>query len=195
MRLLRFVMVLVTALLVGGSVAGAQTDRDATRESVRQVLESGGQRSDVNVTFRQSTKNPYNFTGSMTTGLKNADSLEIVVSVTKSDTIGFRIYPHYKRGYINLGKAGDANGLMRKLLYYSDQNFLFWGADDTADVFCGYTVTLESGFPSDAIVVVLRSIKNTDKFVGEMRPFIDARPRPRPTPAKRNASARPPARP
>ncbi len=69
------------------------------------------------------------------------------MSVTKSDTIGFRIYPHYKGGYINLGKARDTNGLMRKLLYYSDQNFLFWGADDTADVFCGYTVTLESGFP------------------------------------------------
>ena len=67
----------------------------------------------------------------------------------------------------------EVNGLMRKLLYYSDQNFLFWGADDTADVFCGYTVTLESGFPSDAIIVILRSIKNTDKFVGEMKPFID----------------------
>ena len=105
--------------------------------------------------------------------MKNVDNLEIVVSVTKSDTIGFRIYPHYKGGYINLGKARDANGLMRRLLYYSDQNFLFWGADDTADVFCGYTVTLESGFPADAIVVILRSIKNTDKFVGEMRPFID----------------------
>ena len=105
--------------------------------------------------------------------MRNSDSLEIVVSVTKSDTIGFRIYPHYKGEYINLGKARDTNGLMRKLLYYSDQNFLFWGADDTADVFCGYTVTLESGFPSDAIVVILRSIRNTDKFVGEMRPFID----------------------
>jgi hypothetical protein len=40
-------------------------------------------------------------------------------------------------------------------------------------VFCGYTVTLESGFPDDAIVVILRSIRNTDKFVGEMRPFVD----------------------
>jgi hypothetical protein len=65
------------------------------------------------------------------------------------------------------------NGLMRKLLWYSDQNFLFWGADDTGDVFSGYTVTLESGFPQDAIVTVLRSIRNTDKYVGEMRPFID----------------------
>ncbi len=172
MRLLRFVPVLFAALFLAGAPASAQSDRDATREKVRQVLTTGGQRSDVNVTFRQSTKNPYNFVGTMT-GLKNSDNLEIVVSVTKSDTIGFRIYPHYKGGYINLGKAHDTNGLMRKLLYYSDQNFLFWGADDTADVFCGYTVTLESGFPQDAIVVILRSIKNTDKFVGEMRPFID----------------------
>lgn len=173
MRLLRMVPALMAMLLLLGTPpASAQADRDATREKLRQVLNSGGQRSDVNVTFRQSTKNPYNFVGTMT-GLKNSDNLEIVVSVTKSDTIGFRIYPHYKSGYINLGKARDTNGLMRKLLYYSDQNFLFWGADDTADVFCGYTVTLESGFPSDAIIVILRSIKNTDKFVGEMRPFID----------------------
>jgi hypothetical protein len=172
MRLARFCAVLVAAVLLGGQAAHAQTERDATREKVRQVLDTAGARSDVNVAFRQSTKNPYNFVGSMT-GLKNSDSLEIVVSVTKSDTIGFRVYPHYKNGYINLGKARDTNGLMRRLLYLSDQNFLFWGADDTADVFCGYTVTLESGFPQDAIVVILRSIRNTDKFVGEMRPFID----------------------
>jgi hypothetical protein len=62
---------------------------------------------------------------------------------------------------------------MRKLLWFSDDNFLFWGADDTSDVFSGYTITLESGFPQDAIVIVLRSIRNTDKFVGELRPFID----------------------
>ena len=147
-------------------------ERDATREQLRQVLATAGARSDVNVTFRQSTKNPYNFVGSMT-GFTNSDSLEIVISVTKSATIGFRVYPHYHGGYINLGRATDRDGLMRKLLYYSDQNFLFWGADDTADVFSGYTFTLELGFPSDAIVIVLRSIRNTDKFVGEMRPVID----------------------
>jgi hypothetical protein len=173
MRLLRIAIPLIAVLLLGSPPANAQSDRDATREKLRQTLTTTGQRDDVNVVFRQSTKNPYNFVGQMTAGMKNSDYLEIVVSVTKSDTIGFRIYPHYKKGYINLGKAKDTNGLMRRLLYYSDQNFLFWGADDTADVFCGYTVTLESGFPSDAIVIVLRSIRNTDKFVGEMRPYID----------------------
>ena len=154
--------------------ASAQTlTRDETRAKMDAVLTRAGARADVDVSFRQSTKNPYNFVGTMTTGIVNADNLEIVVSVTKSDTIGFRVYPHYHGGYINLGKAKDAPGLMRRLLYLSDQNFLFWGADDTADVFCGYTVTLESGFPDEAIVVVLRSIRNTDKFVGELRPFID----------------------
>jgi hypothetical protein len=146
--------------------------RDATREQLRQVLATAGARSDVNVEFRQSTKNPYNFVGSMT-GFTNSDSCEVIVSVTKSDTIGIRVYPHYHGNYINLGRAKDRDGLMRKLLYYSDQNFLYWGADDTSDVFSGYTFTLESGFPADAIVIVLRSLRNADKYVGEMRPVID----------------------
>jgi hypothetical protein len=40
-------------------------------------------------------------------------------------------------------------------------------------VFTGYTFTLESGFPDEAIKIVLSSIKNSDQFVGEMRPSID----------------------
>jgi hypothetical protein len=170
MSLKTFVM--LSLLLLVPSIANAQPDRDATRARLAQVLNSAGARSDVNVTFRQSTKNPYNFVGTMT-GLPNVDSLEIVVSATAKQTIGFRIYPHYKGGYINVGKARDSLGLMKQLLYFSDQNFLFWGADDVGDVFSGYTVTLESGFPAEAIVIILRSIRNTDGFVGTMRPFID----------------------
>ena len=172
MSLKTFVM--LSLLLLVPSIANAQSDpaRDATRARLAQVLNSAGARSDVNVTFRQSTKNPYNFVGNMT-GLANVDSLEIVISVTSKETIGFRIYPHYKGGYINLGKARDSLGLMKKLLWFSDQNFLFWGADDTGDVFSGYTVTLESGFPAEAILIIIRSVRNTDGFVGTMRPFID----------------------
>jgi hypothetical protein len=164
--------VLAAAPAVAQSTA-ADPARDATRESLRSVLASAGQRDDVSVDFRQSTKNPYNFVGVMTKGLVNCDSLEIVISVTQSATIGFRVYPHYKGGYINLLRAKSQSDLMMKLLYFSDQNFLFWGADDVHDVFSGYTFTLESGFPSDGIVIVLRSIRNTDKFVGQMRPMID----------------------
>jgi hypothetical protein len=108
------------------------------------------------------------------TGLFNAQSFEIVISVTPKDTIGFRVYPHYKDAYINAGKVADAASLMRLLLRLSDRAFLFWGIDEAGDVFTGYTFTLESGFPEEAIKVVLRSIVNSDKFVGEMRPFLDA---------------------
>jgi hypothetical protein len=52
-------------------------------------------------------------------------------------------------------------------------SFLFWGADKSNDVFAGYTITLESGFPSEAIEVVLKSILNLDKVVGKFRQFID----------------------
>jgi len=161
-------------LAAGTAMARAETSvaaRNATREQLRAVLNTGGQRADVNIAFHQSTANPYNFAGSAT-GFKNADSLEVVISVTSSDTIGFRVYPHYHGGYINIGKATDSVGLMRKLLYFSDQNFMFWGADDTGDVFTAYTFTLESGFPQEAIVTVLRSIRNQDTFVGQLSPFI-----------------------
>ncbi len=112
----------------------------------------------------------------MTADVANTESLEVIVNVTDANTVGFRIYPHYRGGYINLSKARDQAGLMRRLLLLSDQNFLYWGADDVGDVFSGYTVTLESSFPSEAIVVVLRSIANIDKYVGQLRPFYDGSP-------------------
>ena len=148
-----------------------QAARDQTREQLRGVLEAEGPK--VGIAFHQSQKNPYNFVGSLTDGLKNAQALEVVVSVTKARTIGFRIYPHYKDGYINLDKVRDQAGFAHRLLYLSDQNFLFWGVDDEADTFAGYTITLESGFPSEAVAVVLASIHNQDRFVGELRPLID----------------------
>jgi hypothetical protein len=150
-----------------------QASRDATREKLRSLLATGGARKDVNVAFTQSTKQPYNFIGVMNTGLANCDSLEIVVGVTTNETVGFRIYPHYSGAYVNIDKAKNGPGLMRKLLFLSDRNFLYWGADESGDVFSGYTFTLESGFPDEAMIIVLRSIRNTDGFVGEMRPFID----------------------
>src|SRR3954453_8457945 len=132
------------------AAAPAEGQRDSTREQLRSLLATAGARSDVNIAFRQSSENPYNFVGSAT-GLANSDSLEVVVGVTKAQTISFRVYPHYHGGYINVGRAKDRAGLMRKLLHYSDDNFLYFGADDTDDVFAGYTVTLESGFPEEAM--------------------------------------------
>jgi hypothetical protein len=145
--------------------------RNRTRQRLGELLEKAG--PDIKVSFTQSQKQPYNYVGSLTTGLVNAESFEIVISVTPKDTIGFRVYPHYNKGYINVDKVKDRPSLMRLLLRLSDRAFLFWGADETGDIFTGYTFTLESGFPDEAIKIVLRSIVNSDKFIGEMRPFID----------------------
>jgi hypothetical protein len=162
------------AVRAGTLVYGQQDDeavRNRTRERLAQLLEKAG--PTINVAFSQSQKQPYNYVGTLRTGLVNAESLEIVVSVTPKETIGFRIYPHYNKGYINVDNAKDRAALMRLLLRLSDRAFLFWGADEAGDVFTGYTFTLESGFPEEAIRIVLRSIVNSDKFVGEMRPFLD----------------------
>ena len=176
-RLLLFPLFII--LLSGlASVATAQSAderRDATREKLRQLLASAGEKDDIKTTFSQASKQPYNFVGVMGPGMNfsHVDKLEIVISVTKNDTIGFRVYPHYKGEYINIAKARDPLGLAKKLLFMSDRNFLYWGIDDAGDTFAGYTFTLESGFPGEAIVIVLRSIRNTDGFVGDLRSFID----------------------
>lgn len=153
--------------------ANAQTDqqRDATRERVRAALAVSGPK--IGVQFKQSSANPYNFIGSKTTNLKNADSLEIIVSVGMSNTVGFRIYPHYKGGYINLDRVQNRANFARHLLNLSDTNFLFWGVAANNDTFCGFTFTLESGFPDAALDIVVRSIPGADKYVGQLRPDID----------------------
>jgi len=147
--------------------------RIATREQLRKLLDTAGPKKGIGISFRQSEKQPFNFVGVLKDGLTNAESLEVVVGVTNDNTIGFRIYPHYKGGYINIDKAKNSPGLMRLLLKLSDRNFLFWGTDPGSDVFAGYTFTLESGFPDKSIEIVLYSIPLLDKFVGELRPFID----------------------
>jgi hypothetical protein len=149
-----------------------EADRIRTRGELAALLEKAG--PDISVDFKQSQKQPYNYVGVLRTGLANAESFEIVISVTAKDTIGFRIYPHYNKGYVNVDRVNDRAGLMKLLLRLSDRAFLFWGADESGDIFTGYTFTLESGFPEEAIRIVLRSIVNSDKFVGEMRPFLDA---------------------
>ena len=166
---------LLVLILIAAPSVYCQDTSDAVREKTRERLGALLQRegTTINVAFRQSEKNPFNFVGVMKDGLKNADKMEIVIMVSKRDTIGFRIFPHYKGNYINIDKVRNTTQLLRQLVQFNEKTFLFWGADDTGDVFTGYTFTLESGFPDDAIKIVLASIKNSDQFVGEMRPSID----------------------
>ncbi|MBA3322610.1 MAG: hypothetical protein H0T45_14345 [Pyrinomonadaceae bacterium] len=149
----------------------AEAARVATREKLRKVLDTTGPK--INVAFRQTEKQPFNFVGVMKEGLKNSESLEIVVGVSTNDTITFRVYPHFRGDYINIEKVKDGVSLMHKFLSLTDRNFLYWGVDNSNDAFSGYTFTLESGFPEAALDVVLRSLRNIDNSVGELRPYID----------------------
>jgi hypothetical protein len=169
-RILTFIAVLIAAPAAYSQDA-AQATRDKTRERLSALLTRVG--PEINVNFQPSSKSPYVFTGSLKQGLTNCDSMEIVVSVTNKETLSFRVFPHYKGGYINIDKARNAIQLLRLLAQLNGSTFLFWGADDTGDVFTGYTFTLESGFPDEAIKIVLSSIGNSDQFVGQMRPAID----------------------
>ena len=162
---------LVLVSSAAGYAQAADASREATREQLRELLNRKGPM--IGVVFKQSAKQPYNFVGTMTKGLANAESMEIVLSVTGNKTIGFRIFPHYNKGYINVEKAKNTLGLAKHLLRLSDRTFLFWGMDASSDVFAGYTFTLESGFPEASMAIVLASIVRLDEFVGELKPFID----------------------
>lgn len=167
------------AILFCTIMATAQTAQDketakaVTREKLRQLLAASGPKKGIEIPFRQSEKQPFNFVGVKRGGFTYAGGFEIVVGVSNDNTIGFRIYPYYKDTYINVNKAKNGPELMRKLLNLNDHNFLYWGADDTGDVFAGYTFTLESGFPDKSLDIVLYSIAPLDQYVGQMRPFID----------------------
>jgi hypothetical protein len=168
-RMSLFVSILLFAPTVYAQDSSAT--RDKTKDRLNALLTRVG--PEIGIAFQQSSKSNYVFTGVLREGLKNADFLEIVITVTQKDTIGFRVFPHYKGSYINIDKARNPTQLLRKIAQLNDSTFLFWGADDTGDVFTGYTFTLESGFPDEAIKIVLSSIKNSDQFVGDMRPSID----------------------
>ena len=169
------IVLFILSTLSVSAVYGQQDEeaapRNRTREHLEALLEKTG--AEMKVAFKPIQKQPFHYVGSLTAGLVNTESFEIVITVTAKDTINFRIYPHYSKGYINVDKVKDRVGLMKLLLGLNDHTFLFWGADESGDIFTGYTFTLESGFPDEAIRIVLLSIANSDKFVGEMRPFID----------------------
>ena len=174
-----FLALTLTAALATPSVSlaaqssSASSSRDITRDRLVALLTTVGKRSDVNIDFHQSTKNPYAVAGIQRAGLKNADYLEVVASATKDETISIRVFPHYNDGYINIDKVRDYPGFMRTLLKLNSTNFLYWGADESGDVFAAYPFTMESGFPAEAITVVVRSINNQDQYVGQLRPYID----------------------
>lgn len=164
---------LVTALLVGFvSTARAQDgDRDATRDRTRSALRQIGPK--LGVSFQQSQANPYNFSASMTDGISEAQSMEIIVMVGKNDILTVRVFPHVSGNkYINIDRATNSTGLMRKLLANNAGDFFHWGMDDVYDVFAEFTFTLESGFPEESLDVVLRSVELLDKKVGEMELLI-----------------------
>lgn len=165
---------IVTALLLAGMVAPAwsqEDGREATRDNVRSALRRIGPK--IGVSFQQSQANPFNFSASMTDGLTEAESLEIIVMVGKNDVLMVRVFPHVSGNrYINIDKASNSTGLMRKLLANNAGDFFHWGMDDVYDVFAEFTFTLESGFPEESLDVVLRSVELLDKKVGEMELLI-----------------------
>lgn len=164
------------ALSVSGVGAlAAQSDTGALRNSTRRALEAllttYGPARDMR--FRRSSSEPYDLVGFWDKPMQSVSRLDIRVSVTRERTIGFRVYPRWHGARINLRRIRARGEFMRTLLRDADQSFFHWALDPDLNLFAGFTFTLESGFPADAIHVVVRSIPLLDRPLGELVPLIE----------------------
>ena len=89
---------LLTLVLLASLPMSAQKilTRDETRDLLRASLDRYGPETDVNISFHQSDKQPYNFVGVMTAGMKNVESLEVVAGISADSTINVAVYPGSK---------------------------------------------------------------------------------------------------
>jgi hypothetical protein len=166
-------------LTVSGVGAAAQTDADAvramtrTRNQLDSLLNAYGSTLKMRF-YRSSDNDPFQIEGIFDQNLRYSSQFELQFNVTPQNTIGVRVYPNWydEHERINIDRVFDGNSLARQLLHFSASSFFAWGVDDASDVFARFTFTLESGFPDEAIKVVLRSIPLLDESVGEMGRFL-----------------------
>lgn len=172
MRTIPAVGLWAALMLSGAGATDAQTDPVAFRKATYNRLWALVKGYAPGLNYRvYPVDDPYSILLFYEKDLRYTRRFEIYVTVTREQTIGFRIYP---LGYFNLYKeTGDPDGLMKELLRLSDEGFFYWAADDDEDVFAAYTFTLESGFPEEAIKVVIRSIPLIDASVGDILRFFD----------------------
>lgn len=163
------------AVLSATSVWGsaAQTNADALRARTRDRLFALVRTYAPTLHFKiyRHDDDPFTIEAIYDKDLKHAPRFETWISVTRQQTIQFRVYTQWYEGYLNIDKAQDSDGFMQRLLQLSDKDFFFWAADEDKDVFAGFTFTLESGFPEEAIKVVIRSIPLLDRDIGELEPI------------------------
>ena len=170
---------LIAIALFGAAVLAAPVSaqkidtatRNSNRAQLGAILADAG--PNAGMEFKQSSENPYNYSAFLTTGLSTAESVEVVVGATDSDTIFVRAFPKYKGNYVNVAKVKDPALLARRLLALSPRTFMFWATDESGDIYYGFTFTLESGFPREAIRIVIRSIANHDQYLTEIKALLE----------------------
>ncbi len=162
----------LSASAIGAARAQRVSDevRAETRNRLDSLLHAYG--PTLKMRFYRDSDDPFEFGGVLDKDLRYAWRFELVINVTLQNMIGIWVYLMFS-DRINMENVRDPNGLARQILRFTAHNFLHWGVDDVSDVFAAYTFTLESGFPEEAVKVVLRSIPLVDESVGEIVQFIE----------------------
>jgi len=180
----RFVLSLglYAVLSLGGRTAAAATPADTVPTATR--VETRGKIEALLATYSKalgfhrwyrSADEPFDILVFYDNGLKYASRLEVVIVVSRQNTIGIRVFPHWNGpgpgSFIDLDNVRDAKGLMQRALQLSAENFMFWAVDGSQHLFACFTVTLESGFPDAVVRIVLQSVPLLDDSVGDLLRF------------------------
>lgn len=164
------------AVLSASAIGAARAQRvsDAVRAETANRLDSllHAYGPTLKMRFYRDPDDRFQFDGVLDKDLRYAWRFDLEINITPQNTIGIRAYPMFS-DRINMATVRDPNGLAHRILRFTAHNFLHWGVDDVSDVFAAYTFTLESGFPEEAIKVVLRSIPLVDESVGEIVQFVE----------------------
>lgn len=170
MRAILAAALCATLTATGHESLTAQADSDTVRVAIRQKLEALLDAYPLarDMQFQRSARDPFSMAGSYSRGLRYVSTFEVVWTVTTKQTIGLRVYPHWNGAYINLSRFQPRGRFMEGLLRDADTDFFHWAVSPSLDVFAGFTFTLESGFPEEAIRVVISSIPLLDGAVGKL---------------------------
>jgi hypothetical protein len=109
---------------VGAAAAQPNTDvvRAATRQKLHALLDTYAPAREMRW-YR--SKDPFGIEGFCDKDLRYTPRFEIIISITRQQTISVRVYPHWTGGYMNIDRARDPNGLMQRLLRFTDQDLFF----------------------------------------------------------------------
>jgi hypothetical protein len=113
----------------------------------------------MNVEWKVDDKDPNVFRVTKTTGLKEAQYVEIVITdIPNNDLVTLRAFSKAAGKYLSLAAAGNSTGLMREMLSKNATAFGAYFVDEDGDIGFRYVFTTEDGLGYESFKVAVSEL-------------------------------------